>query len=81
MSGDNSLVSGGHGGSGHQKALVAIAVLAGFVGLVSTTGLVLAGQYVRLIVPISFLSGLAFVVTGFIIAGRLEPAVTRTDLF
>jgi len=81
MAADDSVVPGEQGESGHQKALVAIAVLAGFAGLVSTTGLVLAGQYVRLIIPISLLSGLAFVVAGFVIAGRFEPAMTRTDLF
>jgi hypothetical protein len=81
MAGEDRIVSGGQGEHGHQKALVAVAVLAGFAGLVSTTSLVLAGQYVRLIIPVSFLSGLAFVVAGFVIASRFEPVMTNTDIF
>lgn len=65
------------GGSGYRTALVAIALFAGFAGIVSTTGLVLAGQYVQLIVPVSLLSALAFVLTGFLIAGRLGGVASR----
>lgn len=78
---EDSLVSGDEGVSGHQRALVVIAVFAGFAGIVSTTGLVVAGQYVRLIVPVSLLSGLAFVLVGFVLAGRFDIEVSSQRLF
>jgi len=67
---------------GRRRSVVfAIAMMTGFLGVVSTTSLVLAGQHLPLIVLLALCSGLAFVFAGFVIAGRFETLFADDQLF
>lgn len=67
---------------GRRRSVVfAIAMMTGFLGVVSTTSLVLAGEHVPLIVLLALCSGLAFAFGGFVFAGRFEELFADDQLF